>query len=447
MAKRFNLADYVQPAAVSESDTLEIREIPLSKIIANGRNFYGIRDVEDLADSIQLNGQLEPLIVYRYGSSAELYRVLSGHRRLSALQKIKAETALCRVVDKPASSAREDLLIIQANAQRVKTGAELATEAQRMTEALVELKKEGADLPGRLRDIVADAMGVSSSKLARIKAIRNNLRVPGFVQAYEAGKLSEAAAYELSQLDEAAQYSALDRLIDNGVSYESADIKSVQRIKKQIERGESTAQDLAIQAEKLGMTIHDGDYSPLFAHYVRRAVPAGLYTRIRGEPKSEAVQILHDWGFAHPGHGDPSGFSWDADPAALTIKKPICKRFKWAEVWELLAMDALARSSPATMAEGAGGASSAPTEKAEPEADPADEVYMAAARLISPDWMTGDPPGPGRYLCRAKLAAFEEKEYTCEWAGSTWWVYRAPAPESFDVIGWWPLPEEVRSDG
>ena len=64
MSKKFNLAEFVQPEAVSELDPMSIREIPLPKIIANGRNLYGVRDVEDLADSIKLSGLLEPLIVY-----------------------------------------------------------------------------------------------------------------------------------------------------------------------------------------------------------------------------------------------------------------------------------------------------------------------------------------------------------------------------------------------
>ena len=99
MAKKFNLAEYVKAEGVSDSDPARIVEIPLSKIIANSRNFYGVRDVEALADSIKLNGLLEPLIVYPYGSAAGLYRLISGHRRLAALQLNKAEAAPCRIVD------------------------------------------------------------------------------------------------------------------------------------------------------------------------------------------------------------------------------------------------------------------------------------------------------------------------------------------------------------
>ena len=374
MAKKFNLADYVQPAA-SESDTMELREIPLAKLIGNGRNFYGLRDVEELADSIALNGQLEPLLVYPYGDAAGDYRLISGHRRLAALRMHKAETALCRVLPKPESTAREDLLIIQANAQRVKTPAELVAEADKMTEALVALKKQGAELPGRLRDRVADALGISPSALARRKVIQKQLKVPGFKAAYESGKMGETVAYELARLPENDQYRALDLLIDEGVSYDSTDIKAVNRIKRKLEAGESSKQDLHVEAEKRGIRIKDEDFSPLLAALVRETMPEQILTGLRRcRTKTEGLAYLHDFGMLHDG---TAGFPVDheSDPQGLTITKPVRRRLKWPEVWELLALDAMQRkpqaetqaphppAAPAPSPEGEGGPTraSAPT--------------------------------------------------------------------------------------
>lgn len=338
MAKKFNLAEYVKPEGVSDSDPSRIVEIPLSKIIANSRNFYGVRDVEALADSIALNGLLEPLIVYPYGSAAGLYRLISGHRRLAALQLNKAESAPCRIVDKPASLAREDLMLIGANGQRTKTGPEVAEEAKRMTDALLALKKEGVELPGRLRDIVAETLGVSSTALARKKVINDGLKVPGFRQAWESGKMGETVAYELAQLPSDKQYEALDQMIDAGVNYEKADIKTVQRIKRKVEAGESAKQDLAAEAEKRGIQCPEGDYSPLLAALVADAIPPGWLKGLRScRTKAEGLEHLHRFGFQHCSHWG-TDVCYDSDPQAMTIKKPICRRIKWAEVWDLLAL-------------------------------------------------------------------------------------------------------------
>jgi ParB family chromosome partitioning protein len=351
MAKKFNLAEYVKAEGVSDSDPARIVEIPLSKIIANSRNFYGVRDVEALADSIKLNGLLEPLIVYPYGSAAGLYRLISGHRRLAALQLNKAEAAPCRIVAKPASAAREDLMLISANGQRTKTGPEVAAEAQRMTDALLALKKEGVELPGRLRDIVAEALGVSSTALARKKVINDGLKVPGFRQAWESGKMGETVAYELAQLPSEKQYEALDRLIDAGVNYETADIKTVQRIKRKVEAGESTKQDLAAEAEKRGIACPEGDYSPLLAALVREAIPSWERWDVLECPtKAAGVDLLHQFGLTR--HSSSGGAIWfDSDPQALTLQRPICKRIKWPEVWELLALDAMQRQAVEAPAE------------------------------------------------------------------------------------------------
>lgn len=347
MGKKFNISDFLPEAgSVSESDQPEaLREIPLPKIIANGRNLYGVRDVESLAESIKVSGLLEPLIVYPYGGAAELYRLISGHRRLAALQLNKAESALCRIVDKPASAAREDLLIISANAQRVKTGAEQALEAERMTAALVALKKEGVELPGRLRDVVADAMGTSSTALARKRVIRTQLTVPGFRQAWESGKMGETVAYELARLPEKAQYRALDLLIDAGVDYEKADIKTVQRIKRKVELGESPAQDLAVLAVKRGIKCPGGDFTPLLAALLREALPTSVQSMVRDAgTKAEGLQVLHDFGLTHYSTGG-APVNWNADPGGLTIRTPICRRLKWTEVWDLLALDTMQRAS------------------------------------------------------------------------------------------------------
>ncbi|MBR4550156.1 MAG: ParB N-terminal domain-containing protein, partial [Oscillospiraceae bacterium] len=156
-----------------------LREIPLDDIWQNPLNFYGIRDVEELAESIRLNGLMDPLVVYPMANGK--FRLISGHRRWAALHTINAETALCRVVTKPESDAAETLMLIQANSTgRVLTPLEIAMQAEKMTAALIQRRKEGVEFSGRTRDIVADALGISPTALARKKVIKDRLAVAGF---------------------------------------------------------------------------------------------------------------------------------------------------------------------------------------------------------------------------------------------------------------------------
>lgn len=407
MGKRFNLAEFL-PEGVSKSDPSQVVEIPLHKIIANSRNFYGVRGVESLADSIALSGQLEPLIVYPYGT-AGLYRVISGHRRLAALQMNKAESALCRVVEKPESAAREDLMLMAANGQRVKTGAEIAAEAERMTKALIQLRKDGAELPGRLRDLVADALGTSSTSLARKKVIDKQLKVPGFRQAWKDGKMGESVAYELARiLPEENQYKALDMLIDDGVDYAKADIKTVQRIRKRIEAGESTKQDLHAEAEKRGIQIRDEDFSPLLAALVADAIPTSWREGLRScRTKAEGLEHLHRFGCTYRSTGGRA-VNYHCDPGGLTIDTPIKHRMKWADVWELLALDSMGQQ--AREAEKAGKAETphppaapAPSFQGEGEKGGGPAGAPAPTEKAAPEgWQKcgeGDPPAEGQLVC------------------------------------------------
>ena len=203
---KFDLSRIVGAGGVSESDT-ELREIFLDKIRENPENFYPPLpedEAEALRESIQANGLLEPLLVVADGST---YRLVSGHNRLRALRDLRAnafgmdyKTALCRVL--PAMDADHEITaIIEANRQRKKTPAVLQQEAEALTEVYVRRKQAGEDLPGRIRDRVAEAMQVSATKLANLNAIKNGLKNTQLIVWWQTGTMPEAAALEAARMD------------------------------------------------------------------------------------------------------------------------------------------------------------------------------------------------------------------------------------------------------
>ena len=463
-----------------------LREIQLDDIWQNPLNFYGIRDVEELAESIKLNGLLDPLVVYPLPGGK--YCLISGHRRWAALHILNAETALCRVVAKPESAAAETLMLIQANSTgRVLTPLEIAMQAEKMTAALIQRRKEGVEFSGRTRDIVADALGISPTALARKKVIKDRLAVPGFRQAWERGKLPEAAAYELAQLPQDDQYKALDLIIDAGKNYESVDIKTVQKVKRQIENGESTKQDLYVEAEKRGIPIKDEDFSPLLAELVAEALPeicqAGLRTC---RTKAAGLALLHQFGFRHESRYGPGGVCYDSDPQALTITRPIRKRIKWSDVWDLLALAAMREPpKPLTVEEAEEVVDSGDayewTEPAHEYDPPEVEAELAISEVVSESdtegdayilagtdddavyiladavpgyvtqlagWFTGTPEADGRYLCCVRWGKnTTELNLRYDAAAGRWISYDKPHDSAgYPVLGWWPLPEKWKEE-
>ena len=239
MAKKFNLAALVpEMEAVSDSDTPRITMIPITELRPNGGNFYDTSNFEDLADSIELNGLLEPLCVFRRGQGTGHYVIFSGHRRFKALRLLYEKSGFkkwtevpCIVYPDPHDANRETVMLIHANSTgRILSNWEKTQQAGRLKEALVAMREGGAELPGRIRDLVAEEMQMSASKLARLEAIGNNLKFSGFADAWKEGKLGESVAYEISKLSLDKQMDVWDGMIDEGLTTQTLSIKDVERL-------------------------------------------------------------------------------------------------------------------------------------------------------------------------------------------------------------------------
>lgn len=239
MAKKFNLAALVpEMEAVSNSDSPRITMIPITELRPNGGNFYDTSNFEDLADSIELNGLLEPLCVFRRGQGTGSYVIFSGHRRYKALRLLYEKSGFakwtevpCIVFSDPHDANRETVMLIHANSTgRILSNWEKAQQARRLKEALVAMREGGAELPGRIRDLVAGEMQMSASKLARLEAIGNRLTYRSWLELWKAGKLNESVAYRLSMLEWEEQERVWLWLSENrpGLSAEKIALKDVE---------------------------------------------------------------------------------------------------------------------------------------------------------------------------------------------------------------------------
>lgn len=250
MAKgKFDMSEFLTPVeGVPESDTT--REIAVNDILDNPLNFYPRPDNEKLAElmeSIQANGMLEPPTVVPAENGK--YRLISGHSRMNAVRLLASykddavaerfQRVLCRVLPSM-TTEQEECAVIEANRQRIKSPAVLAQEAERLTQIYIKRREAGEDLPGRIRDRVAEAMQVNKTKLANLSAIKNGLKVPGIRRAWEEGRLPEAAALEIARMDDNTQYRLLDWMIDNGKPWA---IKNVQEFVKTRAKDEQAAED------------------------------------------------------------------------------------------------------------------------------------------------------------------------------------------------------------
>lgn len=232
--KNFDISKFAATLKpVSESDTM--MEIPVDDIRDNPRNFYPTPDpqaLRALADSIRANGLLEPPTVVPAGDGT--YRLISGHSRLAAIRSMwedvteadwtRFSKVLCRVLP-PMSEGQEQAAVIEANRQRVKSNALLADEAERLTEAYIKRREAGEQLPGRIRDYVAEALQVKATKVANLSAIKNGLKVPGIVERWKHNEIPEAAALLIARMDLDEQYRLLDWMIEKYRPYSINEVR------------------------------------------------------------------------------------------------------------------------------------------------------------------------------------------------------------------------------
>lgn len=186
-------------------ERIEYIDIPL--LSGDPKNFYEITGVDELASNIELIGLQQPLRVRPDPDKDGHYIIVSGHRRHAALKLLldegKSNFAMvpCIVESGDESDALRELKLIYANSDtRAISGATLTRQAERVEMLLYQLKEDGQEFPGRMREHVAEVCKISASKLARLKVIRTKLLEPRFIKEWEDGDLKEQSAYALAQM-------------------------------------------------------------------------------------------------------------------------------------------------------------------------------------------------------------------------------------------------------
>lgn len=184
----------------------QIEYIDIALIDPDPNNFYELTSIAELAASIELLGIQQPLRVRDEADKPGRVMIVSGHRRRAALELLVKEgkdrfaSVPCIREANAGSAALQELRLIYANSDtRRLSSAEISKQAERVEALLYQLKEEGMEFPGRMRDHVAEACKVSKSKLARLKVIREGL-IDSYRTLYEKNEVKENTAYTLAHL-------------------------------------------------------------------------------------------------------------------------------------------------------------------------------------------------------------------------------------------------------
>ena len=249
MATGWNVMDALNnktKAAAEDNKTkarFRTKDIAIKQMYSNDKNFYSIPDIEQLAQDILAVGLLENLTVVHDPCDRGEYRIIAGERRWRALTLLvekgyeEFSIASCQIKT-PAEEHEEMIQLIIANTYRNKTVADILEEQKTLEETLKYMKENGLTLhgykldSGRLRDVIANMMQVSSTKIGQIESINKKL-IPEFTEELKEGRLTFSAAYEISKMSEDIQEDMLEHHRKKGLTYK--DVKEYAEEQKKAE--------------------------------------------------------------------------------------------------------------------------------------------------------------------------------------------------------------------
>ena len=484
----FDLADVLKGVSNLDTGREQIEYLRLDQIDGDPHNFYLLGGIEDLAANISLCGLQQPVRVR--ATPEGRYVIVSGHRRRAALELLAQEDPErwaeipCIVERDAVSPALQQLRLIYANANtRTMTSAELGEQAAQVEKLLYQLKEEGYDFPGRMRDHVAEAVNTSKTKLARLKVIRENL-AECWAPHYKDSTLSEFAAYELARLSDDWQQIIFDEYTRKERDYRWL---TGDEVKLFAQRAEETSGIICAvdgspcqnRRNMLEKTVLVSRYSdcpctkccdtcynlascknacPLLANKVKQIKASekaerqqkaqaaedrdrpvveyiqGVYTRVGQARKARGVtvrQLYEAQDRVYAATDDKKQVDLETGKAKIsaydTLPFGYCSRFDDAQKLCAVA-DLLGCSIDYLLGR-------------EENVSNSDTKQDAEKVSNSGTWHTGTPEKPGWYICRIEVDGVEKPMYHKHWFGGKTW--KGLAEEIQIVTHWVPVVEEI----
>lgn len=229
-----NLANRVNN--IEAKDNFNLKEINIDDLVPSKNNFYGIREIEELAASIKESGLMHNLVVRKIDN--EKYEILSGERRYRALKSLNVTKVPCQV--KELNDIDSELLLIKANAEQRELTVNEKMEAVKRLEELYKKKRlNGEQIPkGKLRDVIGKDIGLSGTQVGRYQKVDKKVIEP-LKDKLDKGDITFTQAETLSKLNAEEQKQMNERIEDIGPDKAKDEIDIlIQGIKQPVERKE-----------------------------------------------------------------------------------------------------------------------------------------------------------------------------------------------------------------
>ena len=239
----FEKTEESKETEVVEPRTTEIVNMSVGNIVPNLKNPYKYHeeDMKPLEDSIRENGIIQPLMV-RKDDKADVYEIISGHRRFLAATRLKLTEVPVVVLD--ISKEEADIILVDSNLHREHILHSEKALAYKMK--MGALKKQGkrTDLtsdqvgPKLSADEISDTDSASQVK----RYIRLTELIPKLLNMVDEEKIAFSVGVELSYLNKTEQTNLYD-FIEKELCTPS--LAQAQKLKKLSQEGTLNAEEIS----------------------------------------------------------------------------------------------------------------------------------------------------------------------------------------------------------
>ena len=243
-----NFLNAVTQKAEKHEENSQIIYLDIDEIETNPQNFYGLRNIDELAGLIAVSHLIEPLTVIKEPNGK--YKLISGHRRRAAVQKLLEEGIYterklpCIVKTREKFSIeQEDGGTIEFDEDAVEMLNLIASnrgqrEERTIDEKLQEVKylekfakaiynQKNSRRRGRFLNFFAEEiLNISQTQLWRMNSLEKlteNVR-----HAIDEKKISETAAVEMSTMPEEKQEECLEKILSGEIK---GTVQAIQKMK------------------------------------------------------------------------------------------------------------------------------------------------------------------------------------------------------------------------
>lgn len=164
--------------------------------IKSGKNIRNERDtsIQELADSIERNGLINPIMVKPIGSGK--YEVIAGHRRFEAVKRLGLPHIECNVTDE---TSEKDLMLAQI-AENVQRKDMSALE---LVECFNEMKKRYGIKQNQIARLFnkSDVWVTNQYQAAKLLELQYGKDIPEEVCKMGAGQIKYAAKKKMAEIE------------------------------------------------------------------------------------------------------------------------------------------------------------------------------------------------------------------------------------------------------